>query len=174
MSKGSVDTTIKFLIFVLIFMIIVFAFVFMFVIPGIKGYKNAKAQYFANSKFEKVLQKEQNELQEQLKKAKKENKNIIDLFSKKFDKNEFIVFAKKYFDNVELTKIKKDINSSALNIYQFHAEIKAQNPRQFYNFIKDLHNFKSLAKINFPITISSKDSHLQIHFRMSVYSMNTK
>jgi hypothetical protein len=174
MSKGSIDATIKFLIFVLIFMIIVFAFVFMFVIPGIKGYKSAKSEYFANSRFEKVLQKEQNELQLQLEKAKKENKNIIDLFSKKFDENEFISFAKKYFDDANLTKIKSDTNSSALNIYQFHADIKAQNPKQFYNFIKDLHNFKSLAKINFPITITSKNSNLQIHFRMSVYSMNAK
>jgi hypothetical protein len=174
MSKGNVDTTIKFLIFVLIFIIVVFAFVFMFVIPGIKGYKNAKSEYLANLKYEKVLHKEQNELQEELEKAKKENKNIIDLFSKKFDKNEFITFAKKYFDDANLTKIKTDTNSSALNIYQFHADIKAQNPKQFYSFIKDLHNFKSLAKINFPITISSNDSHLQMHFRMSVYSMHRK
>jgi len=174
MSKGNVDATIKFLIFVLVFMIVVFAFVFLFVIPGIKGYKSAKAEYHANLKFEKVLQNEQNELQIELEKAKKENKNIIDLFSKKFDKTEFIAFAKKYFDDANLTKIKSDTNSSALNIYQFHADIKAQNPKQFYSFIKDINNFKSLAKINFPITINANNGHLQMHFRMSVYSMNRK
>lgn len=174
MNKSSVDATIKFLIFVLIFMIVVFVFVFVFVIPGIKGYKNAKSEYIVSSKYEKILQKEQKELQLELKKVKKENKKIIDLFSKEFDKDEFITFSKKYFDDVNLTKIKSDTNSSALNIYQFYADFKAQNPKQFYDFIKDLHNYKSLAKINFPITVTSKDSHLQIFFRMSVYSMNGK
>jgi lipopolysaccharide export LptBFGC system permease protein LptF len=174
MSKGSVDTTIRFLVFVLIFIIVVFAFVFLFVIPGIKAYKSAKSEYFTNVKYEKVLQKEKKELESQLDDMQKENKKIINLFETKFDKDEFISFAKKYFDNVNLSKINSDTNSTALKIYQFNADIKTQNPRKFYNFIKDLHSYKNLSKINFPITISSNNGHLQIHFRMSIYSMNTK
>jgi predicted PurR-regulated permease PerM len=174
MSKGGVDTTIKFLIYLLIFLILVFAFVFLFVTPQIKGYQSAKSEYTFNTKQSNTLQKEQKELTSQLEKIKKENKNIIDIFSQEFNVTKFKEFSKKYFDDVQLTKINSDINNSALKIYQFNATIKAQNPKQFYNFVKELKKYNGLAKIKFPITISSQNNFLKINFHMSVYSMSVK
>ncbi|HIP02037.1 MAG TPA: hypothetical protein EYG75_00810 [Campylobacterales bacterium] len=174
MIKGGVDTTIKFLIYLLIFLIVVLAFVFLFVIPGIKDYQSAKSEYSFNSQKYDNLLIEQKELISQLELVKNENKKIIDRFAKKFDINEFKIFSKKYFDDVKLTKINSDSNSTALKVYQFSAQIKAQNPKQFYNFVKDLDTYDGLAKINFPINISSQNTVLKIDFHMSVYSMITK
>jgi hypothetical protein len=174
MIKGGVNTTIKFLIYLLVFLIVVLAFVFLFVIPGIKGYKSAKSEYSFNSQKHDNLLIEQKELSSQLELVKNKNKNIINRFAKEFDINEFEIFSKKYFDDVKLTKINSDSNSTALKIYQFSAQIKAQNPKQFYNFIKDLDTYEGLAKINFPINISSQNSTLKIDFHMSIYSMLTK
>ncbi len=174
MIKGNVDTTIKFLIYLLIFLIVVFAFVFLFVIPEIKGYQGAKSEYGLNIKQHNKLQIEQKELTSRLATVKKENKDIIDIFSQEFNVSKFETYSKKYFDDVNLTKINSDINSSALKIYKFNATIRAQNPKQFYSFVKELKNYKGLAKINFPITISSQNSLLEINFHMSVYSMSVK
>jgi hypothetical protein len=174
MIKGGVDTTIKFLIYLLIFLIVVLAFVFLFVIPEIKGYQSAKTEYNLNLKEHNNLQIEEKNLISQLGIVKTKNREIIDRFAKKFDVDEFKIFAKKYFDDVELTKISSDINSTALKVYQFSAQLKAQNPKQFYNFVKELDTYDGLAKINFPITISSQDTTLKINFHMSVYSMLIK
>lgn len=174
MIKGNVDSTIKFLIYLLVFLIVVFAFVFLFVIPQIKGYKSAKAEYSSNIEQLKKLQTEEKKLASKLEVTKKENKNIIDIFSQDFNISKFETFSKNYFDDVNLTKIKSDFNSTALKVYRFNASIKAQNPKQFYTFVKDLNSYKGLAKINFPITISSENNLLKINFHMSVYSMNNK
>ncbi len=174
MIKGNVDSTIKFLIYLLIFLIVVFAFVFLFVIPQIKGYKSAKAEYNSNIQQYEKLQTEEKGLVSQLEVVKKENKKIINIFSQEFNTTEFEIFSKNYFDDVNLTKINSDFNSTALKVYQFNASIQAKNPKRFYNFVKDLNNYEGLAKINFPITISSENNLLKINFHMSVYSMNKK
>ena len=162
MIKGNVDSTIKFLIYLLIFLIVVFAFVFLFVIPQIKGYKSAKAEYNSNIQQYEKLQTEEKGLVSQLEVVKKENKKIINIFSQEFNTTEFEIFSK------------SDFNSTALKVYQFNASIQAKNPKRFYNFVKDLNNYEGLAKINFPITISSENNLLKINFHMSVYSMNKK
>ncbi len=174
MSKGSTNTILKFLIFLFIFMLIVFAFVFVFIIPQIKEYKSVKSNFSTNEIEHVDLKDRYKEFEKQLKTIEKENKKIIDTFSKKFNKSEYVSFAKKYFDDVKLTKIQTDINSSVLDVYQFNADIKAQNPKRFYNFIKELENYEGIIKINFPITIIAKESHLEISFHMSVYSMSIK
>jgi len=174
MIKGGADATIKFLIYLLIFLIVVFAFVFMFVIPSIKSYQSSKSQYSFNAKQYKNLLKDEKEFNSNLELVKKENKETIDRFSQKFDVGEFKTFSKKYFDNVELTKIKSDVNSSALNIYQFSADVKSKNPKQFYRFVKDLDSYKCLTKINFPIKLSTQNNSLNINFHLSIYSMITK
>lgn len=174
MIKGGSGGAVKFLLYVLIFIIIVFAFVFLFIIPQIKEYKSSQAEYSLNSKQYEILQEEQVGLEEQLKLIKAENEKIINTFSKEFNIDDFTAYSKKYFDDVKLTKIHSDTNSSALNIYQFSANLKAQNPKRFYNFVKDLHLYEGIVKINFPITISSQNNHLEIKFNMSVYSMSSK
>ncbi len=174
MSKNSTNTILKFLIFLFLFMLIVFAFVFVFIIPQIKEYKSAKLSFSTNKVEYIKLQDRYKELEKQLQIIEKENKKTIDIFSKKFNKSRYLSFAKKYFDDVKLTKIQTDTNSSVLDIYQFDADIKTQNPKQFYNFIKGLENYEGVVKINFPITITAKDNHLEISFRMSVYSMSIK
>ena len=174
MIKSGVDTTIKFLIYLLIFLIVVLAFVFLFVIPGIKDYQSVKAEYSFNTKQHKSLQIEQKDLTAKLALVKNDNREIIDRFSHKFDVKEFEMFSKKYFDDVKLTKINSDTNSSALNIYQFSADIRSKNPKQFYSFIKEIDKYKGVAKINFPIKINSQNETLKINFHLSIYSMMTK
>ncbi len=174
MIKGGVDTTIKFLIYLLIFLIVVLGFVFLFVIPGIKAYQSTKTEYNFNTQQYDTLQIKQKELIAKLALVKNENKDIIDKFSNKFDINEFEIFSKKYFDDVKLTKINSDTNSSALKIYQFSAAIKSKDPKQFYSFVKELDTYKGLAKINFPIKIISHNDSLKINFHLSIYSMITK
>ena len=169
MSKKN--TTLKFLIFILIFMIVVFAFVLLFVIPSIKDYKDSKLSYSNSQNLQTELQKEQEELISTLNIIKNKNKNIINTFSQEFKENEFISFTKKYFNDATLVKVHNESNSSALDIYKFNAKIKAKNPKQFYEFVKNLQNYNGIIKINFPITISSKDNFLEINFHMSVYSM---
>ncbi len=173
-KKSSSGGTVKFLIYILIFLILMLAFAFLFIIPEITKYKNAKVDYVMNSKKYTILQEDEKELSKRLNLIKEENRKIIETFSQEFNKEKFINYAKKYFDEVKLTKMDSDTNNSALKTYKFSANLKAQNPKKFYNFVKELQAYKGVVKINFPITITSQNSYLEIKFNLSAYSMNNK
>ncbi len=170
---SSRDSTLKFLIFILIFVILVFIFVLFFVIPSIKDYKTSKSSYSHSAKILDELGREKSDLSKSLEELKIENQKVLDRFLKSFSSDEFIEFTKEYFDDAKLTKIENETNSSALNIYNFTAKIKAKNPKKFYDFINNLPKYDAIIKIDFPITISSKNNLLEIDFRMSVYSMSS-
>jgi hypothetical protein len=174
MIKGGVDATIKFLIYLLVFLLIVLAFVFMFIIPQIKKYQSSKAQYNYNKNHKITLEDDKKELSSQLQVLEKNSTVITQRFAEVFNMDEFLKFAQKYFNNVKVIPINDETNSTALKIYQFSADIKEKNPKHFYNFVKDLDSYKSLAKINFPINISTEDNQLKIDFYMSIYSMKVK
>lgn len=173
-KKNNSSGAVKFLIYILAFLILILAFAFLFIIPQITKYKNAKASYATDSKKYTVLLEDEKELSKKLSLIKEENKKIIETFSQEFSKEKFTAYAKKYFDEVELIKLDSDTDSSALKTYKFSANLKAQNPKKFYNFVKNLQSYKGVVKINFPITITSKNSHLEIKFHLSAYSMNSK
>jgi len=174
MIKGGMDTTIKFLIYLLVFLILVLIFVFLFIIPQIKTYKKVKSEYNYNVKHNLIYKEQQKDFNTKLSQLEKDNKKVIDIFSKKFDIEKFKSYSTNYFHNIKIVPLENDINSSALKIYKFNATLKSKNPREFYNFIKDLSKYDGLIKINFPITISSEKSLLNIFFHMSIYSMNSK
>ncbi len=173
-KKNSSGGAVKFLIYILIFLILILAFAFLFIMPQITNYKNAKASYAMDSKKYTGLLEDEKELSKKLGLIKEENRKIIETFSQEFNKEKFINYAKKYFDEVKLTKMDSDTDSSALKTYKFSANLKAQNPKKFYNFVKDLQAYKGIIKINFPITITSQNSHLEIKFNLSAYSMNSE
>ncbi len=173
-KKNNSSGAVKFLIYILIFLILILAFAFLFIIPQITKYKNSKANYETNSIKYTVLLEDEKELSKKLSLVKEENKKIIETFSQEFSKERFTTYAKKYFDEVKLIKLDSDTQSQALKTYKFSANLKAQNPKKLYSFVKDLQNYKGVVKINFPITIISKNNHLEIKFHLSAYSMNSK
>ncbi len=173
-KKSSSSGAIKFLIYIFIFLILILVFAFLFIIPQITKYKNAKTKYMMDGKNYTILQKDEKELSKQLALIKEENRKIIETFSQEFTEKNFTIYAKKYFDEVKLVKLDSDTGSSTLKTYRFSANLKAQNPKKFYDFVKDLKNYEGVVKINFPITISSENSHLEIKFQLSAYSMNSK
>jgi uncharacterized membrane protein YhiD involved in acid resistance len=174
MVKNGVDATIKFLIYLFIFLIIVLIFVFMFIIPQIKKYQSAKAQYNYNKNHKIILENDQKELSSKLQNLEKNSTIITQRFAENFDKDKFLKFTQNYFNDVNITSINNETNSTALKIYQFSAEIKDKNPKHFYNFVKNLDSYNSLAKINFPISISTENNQLKIDFHISIYSMSAK
>ncbi|MCH9812614.1 MAG: hypothetical protein K0U47_01580 [Epsilonproteobacteria bacterium] len=174
MSKKSTNSTLKFLIYTMVFTIIVFIFVLFVVIPGIKEYKRLQGEHTAEKRAKQALQQEYGTLQKHLEVVKTNNQEVIDIFFQEFNSTSFIANAKKYFDDAKITQVASDSNSSALQVYQFSADAQAQNPTRFYEFVKTLHAYDGIIKINFPITITTENKLLKINFHMSVYSMQHK
>jgi hypothetical protein len=174
MTENSSKSTMKFLIYMSIFIVIVLAFVLLYVMPSIKEYKSAKSEYFYTNEENSQLEIKKNDILEQLKKLKSDNKNVITHFYRDFNSSKFHTLVQKYFENISLEKLQSKSDNSALEIYKFNATVKENNPRMLYNFINDLKSYENIIKINFPIEISTRDRNLNIDFHISVYSMTRK
>lgn len=171
MIRNNSNTTLKFLLYMLVFMVIVFAFVILIVIPGIREYKSVQSEYIDSNSSYQALLKDEESLSKQLETLKSDNRSIVETFGKTFEKENFITFAKTYFDDASLTPIESDVNSSALKQYQFNAQMRADHPKRFYEFIHGLTTFEGVVKVNFPISVVSEENQLALSFHISVYSM---
>jgi cell division protein FtsB len=173
MSKSSENSTIKFLIYVLIFLLSVLALLIFLVIPTIKSYKlNRSDLKTYNEKNENLILKEI-ELKKNIEIFKKNNNKLIKTFDNKFDEKDFIQYSNKYLKNIKLFKLKGNSNQS-FDDYNFTASTSTKSPKEFFEFVKNLKNYKSIIKINFPISLVSKPNKIDINLNMGVYKNSKK
>lgn len=168
MAKSNSDSTIKFLIYVLLFLIFVLLMLLLFIIPSIKNFKSKKSDFRTFTSQNVHLLQKQVELSQSIEKYKEDNGALIKSFSNEFNKTEFIEFSKKYFTNVSLVEGKPKEVRSQFKEYTFKATSQAKTPVDFYKFIDDLENYAAIIKINFPITLRSKDKNIELDFNMSI------
>jgi len=169
MAKSNSDSTIKFLIYVLLFLIFVLLMLLLFIIPSIKHYKSKKSDFRTFTSQNEHLSQKQVVLSQSIEDYKKNNSNLLKSYSSDFNKTEFIAFSKKYFTNVTVVEGEKKDLKSQFREYTFKATSQAKTPVDFYKFIDDLENYSSIIKINFPITLLSRDKSIDLDFNMSIY-----
>ncbi len=169
MAKSKGDSTIKFLIYVLLFLIFILLMLLLFIIPSIKSYKSKRADFRTFTSQNVHLSQKQVELSKSIESYKKDNTQLLKSFASDFNKTEFIEFSKKYFTNVTMTEGETKDLRSQFKEYSFKATSQAKTPVDFYQFIDDLESYSSIIKINFPITLLSKDKSIEVDFNMSIY-----
>jgi len=168
-KKNSSESTIKFLIYVLLFLIFILLMLLLFIIPSIKHYKSTRSDYVSYVSQNKHLSKKQVTLSKEIKAYQKNNRALLDSFQSEFNQSAFVAFAEKYFSHVSLEQGAKKSANSQFQEYVFSATSQAKTPVDFYKFIDGLKKYPSIVKINFPITLVSKDKQIHLDFNMSIY-----
>ena len=171
-KKNKSDSTIKFLIYVLLFLIFVLLMLLLFIIPSIKEYKGKKSDFRSFSSQNEHLSKKQVALSQSIAAYKEENSDLLHSFTIDFNETEFVNHAKKYFTNVSLVKGNSKKPQSQFQEYTFQATSHSTTPVDFYTFIDSLESYSSIIKINFPITLNSRDGRIDLDFNMSIYRQN--
>lgn len=144
----------------------------LFIIPSIKNYKSKKSDVHTFTSQNSHLSQKQVELSQSIEKYKQNNNKLLKSFSSDFNETAFIAFSRDYFSNVTLSKGEKKDIQSQFTEYTFKATSQAKTPVDFYKFIDELENYSSIIKINFPITLVSKDKNIELDFNMSIYKAN--
>jgi hypothetical protein len=173
MSKSSDNNTIKFLIYVLIFLLSVLILLIFLVIPSIKSYKLNRSELKTFNEKSRYLTEKEIELKKSIESFKNENKKLIKIFDNKFNEKDFIQYSNKYLKNIKLFKVKDNLDKS-FDEYNFTASTTTKSPKEFFEFIKNLKNYKSIIKINFPISLESKPNEIDINFNIGVYKSEKK
>jgi cell division protein FtsB len=173
MSKSSENSTVKFLIYVLIFLISVLALLIFLVIPSIKSYKLNRSELKTFNEKSQYLSEKEIELKKSIKNFKDENKKLIKIFDNQFDEKDFIQYSNKYLKNIKLFKV-KDSSDKSFDEYTFSASTTTKSPKEFFEFIKNLKNYKNTIKINFPISLISKPNKIDLNFNIGVYKNDKK
>jgi len=167
-KKSRGDTTIKTLIYILVFLIIILLLLIGLIIPNIKSYKLNKSDLKIFTEKNNNLSRKQVELQKNIADFKKVNSAVISKLNNKFDKDDFISFASKYLKDIKIKKITKSKEPS-FEVYEFSAKTSSKSPVEFFKFVENLKNYKSIIKINFPISLVAKSNKIEVKFKIASY-----
>ena len=169
MQKNNGDKTIKILIYILSLLIFVLLMLLVVIIPSVKKYKSNKNEYNTLLMQNKHLKKKDEQLGSIFKKEKNASDLLLSKYSNDFDKDDFSVFAKKYFKDVNIKRVVKPNDKSIFKTYSFLATTKTDTLKEFYRFLDDTQKYKSIVKINFPISLKRENTHVVIRFNIDIY-----
>jgi hypothetical protein len=169
----GIDVIKNFLFFTL-FIFLTLLSIGLIIAPSIKTFKKYQSKYYeTKSKFNELkniyMQKN-----EKLKKLKKQNSKILAAFKRDFNKNNFKNFASKFMNITDI----KEINSSVYKknfiktSYMVNAIIKS--PKNFYDFIDALKNYKYVIRAYFPVDFEKKEESIALKFKIEHYKIKGK
>jgi len=173
-KSNSGDSTIKFLIYLLLFLIFVLLILVLLIIPSMKEFRTQRSDFKTYTSQNHHLSQKQVALSQEIADFKKEHNKALQLFSQDFNKTTFLAFAKGYFSQAKLTKGEVKNIASQFKEYTFKATTSSKTPRDFYAFIEALDSYPAIIKINFPITLTSKNNQIEVDFNLSIFKQNNQ
>lgn len=166
----GIDVIKNFLFFAL-FIFLTLLSIGVLIAPSIRIFKKYQNEYYkTKSEFEELkntyLQKNK-----ELKKLQKGNRKILAALNRDFDKNNFKNFASKYMNIINVKEINSSIykNDFIKTSYMVSAIIKT--PKNFYDFIDALKNYKYVIRAYFPVNFEKKDESIALTFKIEHYKV---
>ena len=154
------------------FYILMTIFIVAFIIaPSVKTFKNSKSKYFlSKQEFEKTTQQYQILLKE-LTKLKNKNLKILNAFKRDFDENNFKLFAKNYMQVLKIKKLKTSPYKDKFIKTSYMVTAIIKSPKNFYDFIDNLQNYKNVIRVYFPIDFEKVNKEINLTFKIEVYKL---
>jgi hypothetical protein len=169
----GIDIIKNFLFFTLFIILTLFS-IGLIIAPAIRTFKKNQNEYYKiKSEFE-TLKNIYLEKNKELKKLQKENKKIIMALNRNFNKNNFINFASQFMNITNIKEINSSIykNDFIKTSYMIDAIIKS--PKNFYDFIDALKNYKYVIRAYFPVNFEKKEESIALSFQIEHYKINEK
>ena len=154
-------------VFLLVFVLI---FSFLVLIPQGKQYREKRVQIKKEDSELKVQQNYNNDIIEELKTLRSDNKNIIAAFANTFNAKRFKKLHDGYFSELVVLKEPTEYEKEGFSVYSVKAVSKINSPKTFYNFLDAINKTEWIISINFPIDFKREGEVISSSFTMKVYS----
>ncbi len=171
--KQRENSTIKLLIYILVFLVIILLFLLFFIIPNIKSYKSNRVELDRVLQEVKELKDEKEHLAKEIASVRKEKAPIFKRLEEPMKPEKFQKFAQKYLHDVTIKPLPKR-SRKRFKAFEVDAKTATKSPQAFFQFMKELKSYPTIIKLTFPIVISSKSNHLNIHFVIQAYQISKK
>jgi hypothetical protein len=165
---------IKNLLFFTFFIILTLFSIGLIIAPSIKIFKKYQTKYYKTKSDFDFLKKHYLEENRKLNKLKNTNSKIISLLNKDFNEKNFKNFASKFMYIMNIKEINQSNykNNFIKTSYMIKAVIKS--PKNFYDFINALKNYKYLIRAYFPVNFEKKEESISLEFKIEHYKINKK
>jgi len=152
------------------FYIFLTLFIIAFIIaPSVRTFKNTKNDYFSSQEeFDKTKQHYQN-LIEKLTKLQNRNQKLLSAFKRDFNPDNFKLFAKNYMQILTIKKIKTTPYKNKFIKTSYMVTAKIKSPKNFYDFIDNLKNYKNVIRVYFPIDFEKANKEINLTFKIESY-----
>jgi hypothetical protein len=166
----GIDVIKNFLFFTLFIFITLLAIAFI-IAPSIRYFKKNQQFYYETKNDYMQVKKEYEETLKSLNALKKKDAKIIAAFRREFNPKNFKMFASKFMKvkNIEKNETKVYKNDFLKTIYFVDATIKS--PKNFYDFIDALKNYKYVIKVYFPIDFEKNGSNIDLRLKIEHYRL---
>ena len=162
---------IKNFIFFTIFIIITLLVIAFIISPAINSFKQTKKEYYEIKYKLEVVTNQYKEKMKELKKIKNMNKKILMAFKRDFNEKNFKLFASNYMKifsikKIDSTKFQEDFIKTT---YIVKSTIKT--PKNFYDFIDALKNYKYILRVYFPIEFIKHNKEINLTLKVEHYKL---
>jgi len=157
------------------FYIILTLFIIAFVIaPSIKLFKKTKDNYFLTKSQFDTTEQHYKKVLKKIDILKNKNKTILEKLKRNFDENNFRLFAKNYMDIIAIKKLKPTPYNKDFTKEPFLITAKIKSPKNFYDLIDNVKNYKNLIRVYFPIDFEKEKEDIKLTFKIEVYKKRKK
>ena len=162
---------IKNFLFFTMFIIITLLVIAFILSPAINGFKQAQKEYYETKYKLEITTNEYKEKMKEFQKIKNINKKILMAFKRDFNEKNFKLFASNYMNifsikKIDSTKYQKDFIKTT---YIVKSTIKT--PKNFYDFIDTLKNYKYILKVYFPIEFIKQNKEINLTLKIEHYKL---
>ncbi len=166
----GIDVIKNFLYFTLYILITLLAIAFI-IAPSIRYFKKEQKTYYTQKAVYTQTHNTYISTLDSLNKLKIKDAKIIAAFRRKFDKKDFEKFASKYMriENIEKNGTKIYKNDFLKTVYFADAAIKS--PKNFYDFIDALKDYKYIIKVYFPIDFEKNGKNINLKLKIEHYRL---
>jgi len=169
----GIDVIKNFLFFTLYIFITLLA-IAIFIAPSIKHFKKNQNEYYKIKAEYTSVKNQYNLTLNSLNKLKKQNAKIINAFRRDFDEKNFKLFAEKF---MKIKTIKKDKTKPYKNDFlktTYYVKATINSPKNFYDFIDALKNYKYIIRVYFPIDFTKKNKNIELTLKIEHYRLKNK
>jgi hypothetical protein len=169
----GIDVVKNFLFFTFFIFLTLFS-IGLIIAPSIKTFKKYQNEFYKTKSDFDFLKKHYLEENRKLNKLKNTNSKIISLLNKDFNEKNFKNFASKFMYIMNIKEINQSNykNNFIKTSYMIKAVIKS--PKNFYDFINALKNYKYLIRAYFPVNFEKKEESISLEFKIEHYKINKK
>jgi len=169
----GIDVIKNFLFFTFFIVLTLFS-IGLIIAPSIRIFKKNQNLFFKEKNEFETLKNKFLQKNNELKKLKIENKKIIASLNRNFDKNNFKIFASKYINITNIKEINSSVYKNDFIKTSFLVDAIIKSPKNFYEFIDALKNYKYVVKAYFPVNFEKKDENIALTFKIEYFKIKKR